>query len=132
MGISVRSFLRVGRGRVRLLAAAIPAIGVLPAQLPNAPDWETVAGGGQTFEVASVKPAKAFHVPNFPLNTGDAKPAGGRLSATFGLMAYIAFAYKLPPYLAVAMAAQLPKWATTDSFEIDARAAGNPTKASCG
>jgi len=128
MGISVRSLPKTERGRVRLLTASIAAIGVLPAQLPNAPDWQTVAGGRKAFEVASVKPAKAFHIPNFPLNTGDAKPIGGRFSATFSLLAYIAFAYKVPPYMAGVTTAQLPKWATTDSFEVDARAAGNPTK----
>jgi uncharacterized protein (TIGR03435 family) len=34
----------------------------------------------------------------------------------------------MAPYLAEATIAQLPKWATRDSFEIDARAVGNPTK----
>jgi uncharacterized protein (TIGR03435 family) len=111
-----------------LLAAAVAAIAVLPAQSPDALDWQAVAGGRQTFEVASVKPTKTWHLPIFPLNTGDAKPAGGRFSATFPVLAYITFAYKMPPYLAGATIAQLPKWATTDSFEIEARAAGNPTK----
>ena len=128
MRMSGRALLRVERRHARLLTAAIAAIAVLPAQSPDALDWQTVAGGRQTFEVASVKPAKTWHVPNFPLNTGDAKPAGGRFSATFPLLAYITFAYKVPPYLAGATIAQLPKWATTDSFEIEARAAGNPTK----
>jgi len=128
MRMSGRALLRVERRHARLLTAAIAAIAVLPAQSPDALDWQTVAGGRQTFEVASVKPAKTWHVPNFPLNTGDAKPAGGRFSAIFPLLAYITFAYKVPPYLAGATIAQLPKWATTDSFEIEARAAGNPTK----
>jgi len=113
---------------VRLLAAAVAAVGVLLAQILAVPDWQTVAGGRQMFEVASVKSTKVWHVPNLPLNTGDAKPVGGRFSATFPLVAYITFAYKLPPYLAAAAMAQLPKWATTDTFEIDAHAAGNPTK----
>jgi uncharacterized protein (TIGR03435 family) len=101
---------------------------LLPAQSSDAPDWQAIAGGRQTFEVASLKPAKMFHIPNFPLNTGDAKPAGGRFSSTFPLLSYLTFAYKLPPYLATASIAQLPKWATTDLFEIEARGAGNPTK----
>jgi uncharacterized protein (TIGR03435 family) len=80
------------------------------------------------FEVASVKPSKVPKMPNLPLNTGDAKPPGGRFSANFGLFAYIYFAYKLSPSEGNSVIAQLPKSVTTDDFEIEARAAGNPTK----
>jgi hypothetical protein len=52
-------------------------------------------------------------MPNLALNTGDAKPRGGRFSATFPLVAYITFAYKVPPYMAEATIKGLPKWATT-------------------
>ena len=128
MRMSATSILRIEPRHTRLLVAVTAVIAVLPAQSPDTLDWQIVAGGRQTFEVASVMPINTWHVPNFPLNTGDAKPAGGRFSATFPVLAYIIFAYKVPPYLSGAMIAQLPKWATTDSFEIEARAAGNPTK----
>jgi bla regulator protein BlaR1 len=128
MRLSKCSPPRTARGSPRLLAVAIAASTALHAQSPNLLDWQTLAGGRQTFEVASVKPAKSWHPPNVPLSTGDAKPYGGRFSAIFPLIAYITFAYKLPPYLAEATTTQLPKWATTVSFEIDARAAGDPTK----
>jgi hypothetical protein len=105
MRMSATSILRIEPRHTRLLVAVTAVIAVLPAQSPDTLDWQTVAGGRQTFEVASVK----WHVPNFPLNTGDAKPAGGRFSATFPVLAYIIFAYKVPPYQSGAMIAQLPK-----------------------
>ena len=92
-------------------------IGALQAQSP----------GKLTFDVASVKPAKPPRLPNFPLNNGDAKPPGGRFSASFSLPAYILFAYKLDAFQGKEMNAQLPKWASED-YAIDAEAEGNPTK----
>ena len=92
-------------------------IGALQAQSP----------GKLTFDVASVKPAKSPRLPNFPLNNGDAKPPGGRFSASFSLPAYILFAYKLDAFQGKEMNAQLPKWASED-YAIDAEADGNPTK----
>lgn len=77
-----------------------------------------------TFEVASVKPTTMFRPPNFPLDIGDAKTPGGRFSVAFGLVAYVAFAYKLSPG---EVSAQLPK-GFPETFDIEARAAGNPTK----
>jgi uncharacterized protein (TIGR03435 family) len=100
------------------------AIGGVQAQSPD--------GGKMAFEVASVKPSKVFKPPNFPLDGGDAKTAGGRLSASFPLVAYISFAYKLS---ASGMGApafdQLSKSIGTDLFEIEARGAGDPTKTKC-
>jgi uncharacterized protein (TIGR03435 family) len=118
----------IGKARAGLVAATIAVTAILPAQPPDASDWQTAAGGSQTFEVASVKVARTLRLPNVPLNTGDAKPGGGRFSAAFPLLGYLIFAYKVPPYLAEATIVQLPKWATTDLFEIEARAANNPTK----
>ncbi len=76
------------------------------------------------FEVASVKPAKGFRPPNFPLDIGDAKTPGGRFSGTFPLVVCVTFAYKLSPG---EVSAQLPK-SFPDTFDIEARAPGNPTK----
>jgi bla regulator protein blaR1 len=103
------------------------AIGTIEAQSPDAPDWQSAAGGKMAFEVASVRLAKSPRLPSFPLNNGDGKPLGGRFSASFSLPAYIAFAFKLDPFDFKAMSAQLPKWAS-DDYAIDAKADGNPTK----
>jgi len=74
-------------------------------------------------------------MPNFPLDNGDAfkNPRSGeiphgRFSAAFPLSVHLTFAYKLGPDQARAMWAHLPKWTETDKIEIDAKAAGNPTK----
>jgi bla regulator protein blaR1 len=85
------------------------------------------------FEVASVKPSDPdmWRAPNFPLDPGDAYVAtGGRFSAVFPLSTYIEFAYKLglTPEQRKSMYAHLPRWVETDNYDIDARAAGNPTK----
>jgi uncharacterized protein (TIGR03435 family) len=107
------------------LSTALTTIGVTTAQSPGGPDWQTAAGGNMTFEVASVKPAKEFRPPNFPLDIGDAKTPGGRLSGTLPLVLCVAFAHKLMP---AQVSTQLPKSFPTDAFDIETRAAGNPTK----
>jgi len=85
--------------------------------------------GAQTaFDVASVKPSKEPGPPNFPLDGGNAKTAGGRLSARTGLWEFISFAYKLSPYESQTVFAQLPKSVSAGFYEIEARAEGNPTK----
>jgi bla regulator protein blaR1 len=83
--------------------------------------------GKLTFDVASIKPTKSPRLPNFPLNNGDAKPPGGRFSASFSLPVYILFAYKLDAFQGKEMNAKLPKWAS-EEYAIDAQADGNPTK----
>jgi uncharacterized protein (TIGR03435 family) len=108
-----------------LFSAVSVAIAVVAAQSPGVPDWQNAAGGKMAFEVASVKPAKVPRPPNFPLNLGDAKTPGGRLSGTYPLVLCAAFAYKLMP---AQISTQLPKSFPTDSFDIEARGAGNPTK----
>jgi bla regulator protein blaR1 len=100
--------------------------------------WEAAAGAHMAFDVASVKllkPGSRFRPPNFPLGgdgftTDSGENPHGRLSVTFPLPRYIEFAYKLTlqPELREAMVARLPKWVDTDLIEIEARAAGNPTK----
>lgn len=100
--------------------------------------WEASAGGHMAFEVASVKllkPGSRGRAPNFPLSgdgfrTDSGANPHGRLSVAFPLPRYIEFAYKLTlqPELRQAMVARLPKWVDTDFIEIEAKAAGNPTK----
>jgi bla regulator protein blaR1 len=110
-----------------LLSVACLAIALLAAQSPSAPDGQTAAGGKMAFEAASVKPATTPRFPSLPLDNGDAKPPGGRFSASFSLPLYINFAYKLDAFQFEEMLAQLPKWANQD-YAIDAIADGNPTK----
>jgi bla regulator protein BlaR1 len=123
------------------LVIAMPPLALIGApQSPAAAPWETAAGGKMAFEVASVKPTDSFRPPNFPLDAGDGfasmvdgrlgPPAGNRLAASYRLATYITFAYKLmlTQDQEQSMIARLPKWVSTDSFEILARAAGNPTK----
>lgn len=99
------------------------------------PDWQIAAGGKMEFDVASVKQdtatpsAQTIH-SNIPLGPQDLfSPTGGLLSSTnFPLMQYMVFAYKLAPDQVRSLAPNLPKWASTDRFDIQARAQGNPTK----
>jgi uncharacterized protein (TIGR03435 family) len=104
----------------------------LHAQSPTA-DWEKSAGGKMSFDVTSVKEntADKFSPPNVPLDISDSYPPnGGLFSATdVPLSVYIEFAYKLmlTPGQTEALLSGLPKWAN-DRFDIQARAAGNPTK----
>jgi uncharacterized protein (TIGR03435 family) len=83
-----------------------------------------------SFDVASVKPSKVPRPPTFPLDTGNAVAPGGRFSAGFPLITYILFAYKVHATTEQtrALPAQMPKWASTDFFQIEARADGNATK----
>jgi uncharacterized protein (TIGR03435 family) len=84
------------------------------------------------FDVVSVKANKTADRPvsNVPMGPGNAyTPNGGRFSATgFPLVGYIAFAYKVTGNQAESLLAQLPAWATTEHFDIEAKVDGNPTK----
>jgi uncharacterized protein (TIGR03435 family) len=126
-----------------MVAVATPIIiGVLNApavRAQDATDWQTKAGGTMAFEVASVKLSQPDARPsaNFPLDPSDSFQAvrtnerpNGRFSATSQLSSYISFAYKLRLTRGQldAMISHLPKWVSTDLFEIQARAPGNPTK----
>lgn len=94
------------------------------------------AGGHMEFDVASVRPDSAeqsgttVHM-NVPLGPMDAYVlTGGLLSATdFPLLQYMVFAYKLTGMQVQAAIKQLPKWATANHYDVQARAAiANPTK----
>jgi uncharacterized protein (TIGR03435 family) len=116
------------------LAAQAPA-----AQSPTAqagpPQWQIDAGGKMEFDVVSVKqdtvaPSRTTINSNIPLGPQDAfTPTGGLLSSTnWPLFQYMVFAYKLTFAQVESVQAQLPKWATTTRYDIQARASGNPTK----
>jgi uncharacterized protein (TIGR03435 family) len=130
-------------GAAVLMAPVLAGIANAPAILAQSasgvPQWQAAAGGHMAFEVASVKllkPGSRMRVPTFALDDGDGfrtvsgENPHGRLSVAWVVPVYISFAYKLSmtPDLRHAMLARLPKWVDTDLFEIDAKAAGNPTK----
>jgi len=126
----------------RILLAFLCAAAASQAQQGPAaiPEWQTAAGGKLAFEVASVKPSteSEFRGPNFPLDNGDAfvnltngELPRGRFSARFPLSVYITFAYKFRPSpdQRRAMLAALPKWVSSDMYDIEARAPmSNATK----
>jgi uncharacterized protein (TIGR03435 family) len=107
----------------------------LRAQSPQA-DWEKAAGSKMSFEVASVKVNKGGLPPsgpmphsNIPMGPEDDQPTGNLLSITnTALSGLISFAYKFTLNESLALFPQLPKWAMEQRFDIQARAAGNPTK----
>jgi uncharacterized protein (TIGR03435 family) len=124
-----------------LKAQSAPSLALAPArqtsvtQSSKTPDWQIAAGGKLQFDVASVKPDAVAPSPqttssNFPLGPGDAySPNGGLFTATnLPLFAYIAFAYKVMSYQTQVLLDQVPKWVVSDRYDIQARAAGNPTK----
>jgi uncharacterized protein (TIGR03435 family) len=84
------------------------------------------------FDVASVRPSKddAPFKENVALDALDAfPPTGGLFTANSRLSSYIIFAYKITDTSQYqSLTEQLPKWAQTDRFDIEARAEGNPTK----
>ncbi|QEE30356.1 TIGR03435 family protein [Terriglobus albidus] len=86
------------------------------------------------FEVASVRENKSGGrgTSNFPLDRGDVYfPTGGVFSATNqSLVTLLIFAYKINiSEFRGGLMRRLPSWATTDKFDINARAeSGKPTK----
>jgi hypothetical protein len=104
------------RSRPRLILAVIFPVAVgMAGALLRAQSSQKMA-----FEVASVKAAKGGRPPNFPLDIGDAKTPGGRLSGTLPLLLCVAFASKIMPS---EVSAQLPK-SFPEAFDIEARAPG--------
>jgi uncharacterized protein (TIGR03435 family) len=101
-------------------------------------DWEKAAGGKMSFDVVSVKQDTAGLPPsgpaphsNIPLFSGSVfPPNGGRLSITnLRLPDFIVFAYKIGSASeANALSSQLPRWAQTERFDIEARAPEGTTK----
>lgn len=98
-------------------------------------DWEKSAGGKTSFEIASVKqdkdePTAANFHSNVTLNAAnDFVPTGGLFSATNQWFTeYVVFAYKLTEYQYRSVEKQLPASISDKRYDIEARAAGNPTK----
>ena len=98
------------------------------------PEWQTAAGSKMAFDTATVRenttaPPGAGG-SNFPLGPGDVYSRNGGLFRAYGfpLANYIEFAYKITPNQEEFLLSELPKWVTTERFDIEARAGGNPTK----
>jgi uncharacterized protein (TIGR03435 family) len=88
-----------------------------------------------SFEVASIHQSKpgTFTPPNFALDDLDAfdgENPHGRFYADFPLEVYIEFAYKLHPTAKEThtLLTPLDKWISSDSYVIQAKAEGSPTK----
>jgi len=136
-------FMRAGSGRKFFLKAILPALisavclTQLAAQSANQshePYWQTAAGGKMAFDVVTIRQNKIAPPfasgANFPLGPGDVYvPNGGQFRATnYPLITYIMFAYKITGNQEQSLLSQLPKWATTDRFDIQGRVQGNPSK----
>ena len=109
--------------RSALLLAFVTSATVLSAQSPAVPQTQAPLA----FEVASVKPNTSNATPfsRFPLGPGDAYVAGSLFSATNQpLINYIRFAFGRSQGELL----RLPSWVYDERFDIQARAAGEPTK----
>jgi uncharacterized protein (TIGR03435 family) len=140
----MRTYIRhTGSARKYFLTVILPALisaaclAPLSAQSPNQPQepfWQTAAGGKMAFDVVTVKQNKTAPAfasgSNFPFGPGDVYvPNGGAFrAANYPLITYIIFAYKLTGNQEQSLLSQLPKWATTDRFDIQGKVQGNPSK----
>jgi len=122
------AFRRAAHNGIRCLPAVVVLLGATAMLLAA----QSTAGKQPAFDVASVKPNKSGNPPtaNFPLGPGDVfPPNGGSFSATnLSLVTYLFFAYKIMGNESQFVLPQLPGWASTDRFDIQARAEGNPGK----
>jgi uncharacterized protein (TIGR03435 family) len=110
-----------------MMAIAAPA-----AHAQKASDWQTAAGGKMAFEVASIRPSapNSPHTGNVDLDASDYfRYTGGVVSANGLLVNYLIFAYKVVDASQYPLLqGQLPKWAQTAEYRVEARPAGKPTK----
>src|SRR5271163_2421347 len=89
-----------------------------------------------SFDVASVKQNKCGLPPSCSIDANISLIPGDNFASTGGLFTetnwylrpLIVFAYKLNANHYQLLTAQLPKWANTERFDIEARSSGNPTK----
>ncbi len=89
--------------------------------------------GKVEFDLVSVRPSQSNNLQTssaFPLAPGSAYvPNGGYFSAlNYPVATYIAFAYDVMGVQQDSLMSQLPGWALTDRFDIQARTDGNPAK----
>jgi uncharacterized protein (TIGR03435 family) len=108
-----------------------------PTGQPPAQSLEAMEAAGikMSFDVASLKQNISGYPPsgdvpksNIPLGLEISLRTSGDFSAVnLPLINYVAFAYKLSLYQALALQSQLPEWANDERFDIRARADGEPT-----
>jgi len=98
----------------------------------HVPKSDRATGGAVQFEAASIRPgtpdSKDFG--NVDLDSSDYfRYQGGPVQLKGLLVNYIFFAYKFGDVVQYkSLSAQLPTWAQTHEFVVEARAPGNPTK----
>jgi uncharacterized protein (TIGR03435 family) len=124
--MKLRSGLLAGTGGVAGIAALVGlgfSVAAVQAQTGAAVPSAQSPVAPQTFEVASIKQSKPETPPGETLENG-------RYTANLTLFGYIETAYNLMPSRDQmdSMLAHVPKWVSTDSFEIHALANGIPTK----
>ena len=120
-------------GAAALAAVTAPVLFGLAQAREEMPDWQKRAGGAMEFEVASVKTNRGDNPRpdmNIPMGPGAIyEPVGERFHATdLSVTMYIRFAYKLSDNQVEEVVKQLPDWARTERFDIEAHAEGTPTK----
>src|SRR5437660_7256905 len=108
--------------------AVVNVLALLAAHSATAQDSDKLV-----FETASVKANKTGDRAansNVPLGPGSVfTPTGGYLSVVnYPLFSLIAFAYHLTGYQEELLRSRAPDWVLSDRFDVQARAAGNPTK----
>jgi uncharacterized protein (TIGR03435 family) len=118
--------------KLLLLAVGWLAVVAPVAMFAQAAAASTAKKDFKEFDVASVKENKGSGPmrSNFPLGPGDAYvPNGGHFIATnVELTTYIYFAYKVQPNQGAALRKQVPDWAQTTRYDIEAKVDGDPDK----
>jgi uncharacterized protein (TIGR03435 family) len=118
--------------KLLLLAVAWLAVVAPVAMFGQAIATSVAKKDFKEFDVASVKENKGDGPTqsNFPLGPGDAYlPNGGHFIATnMPLTVYIYFAYKVQPHQGPPLGKQLPDWAQTRKYDIEAKVDGDPDK----
>jgi len=102
-----------------LLSAAVTTLMTLGV------DGTSFGQANLAFEVAAIKPNRSDTPPTsrFPLGSGDAfVPGGVFVAINQPLITYLRFAFRS------ATLEGLPSWVSVERFDIDARAAGSPSK----
>ena len=131
---------------VRLLAACsvlclVLYPSVLSAQVsvaqPPAPPWQVEAGGEMAFDVASIKENHSASQTgivivrsNISLDDGDEfSSIGGLVSISdYTVATLITFAYKLSPSQSAFLHSELPEWALSKRYDVEARGPASATK----
>ncbi len=113
------------KGTLALVEALFAFLGLAgqSTQSPSLSEHQAAAATRMSFDVASIRQSK-------PATPFSERLENSRFTANETLFGYIEFGYNLMPSRQQmdAMLAHLPKWVSTDKFEIQAVAEGNPTK----